>query len=519
MRITRHRVCFLLTLLMCVCAALISPLVAPAQAPPGPLAEGAQGKQDPPPQNVLPEVRMRVDVRLVLLTALVSGPYGGPHGGPGDGPAQQLAQSDFRVLENEREQPISIFLAQTEPVHVALLMDTSGSTLHFLPLLKQAAQRFADEFGPDHRLALYDVNVETVRVAGFGSSRTDLKKALGKLETIAGKRSPSLKMKGALPIGVASRRGGTVLYDALVNVERDFPGEAQRRVILVFTDTLDSGSATPFNTLEQRMLRGNTTLYAVAPSRNVVPRFSKSDLVEPAPDKNWAVVLNFSAASPETAARIHDAALHFLDELRPEARVWLFRYQKTLEQFRPAGSLGREPLPPATVRQLLASQAPLEIVPAVKTARSLRPDRILILNDLGRSGVREISRILRTSWGTYALLAPDLFPTRESRAQVLHTLVHEENGPRKAEIQAYERFLAGIINRFRHLVGDTGGTMLEVRSEAELEPSYARIAQQIHSRYTLGYYTRATPGRHALRVEVPGLNAMVQCRRVLIVEK
>jgi hypothetical protein len=402
---------------------------------------------------------------------------------------------------------------------VALLVDTSGSTLPYLAMLKQAARRFVDEFGPDDRLALYDVNMETVRVAGFGSRRSDLKKALDRLETFSGRRSPSLKIKGARPIGVASRRAGTVLYDALWNIERDFPATAQRRVILVFTDAIDSGSETPFGALEQRMLRGNTTLYAVAPARNVVPRFAAHDTVEPAPDKDWAVVLNLSAASPETAERIHDAALHFLGELDPAARVWLFRYQKALEQFRPAGSDGLQPVAPRAARQMLTGQSPVQILPAVRTARTIRPDRILILNDLGRSGVREISRVLRTRWGTYSLLAPDLFPTEESRATVLRMLVREENGPRKAEIYAYERFLAGIINRFRHLVSDTGGTMLEVRGEAELEPSYARIARQIRSSYTLGYYTHAAPGRHALRVEVPGHEAMVQSRRVLIVEK
>jgi hypothetical protein len=61
--------------------------------------------------------------------------------------------------------------------------------------------------------------------------------------------------------------------------------------------------------------------------------------------------------------------------------------------------------------------------------------------------------------------------------------------------------------------------VLEARRAQDLGNSYAQIAQLIRSSYTLGYYTKAKPGRHELRVETPGKNLTVRSRRVVVVEE
>src|SRR4051812_5981515 len=71
-------------------------------------------------QSQTPDETIKVDTRFVSVPVIVSdrdGRY-----------VPNLQQADFKVYQDGAEQPIAFFGATSEPVTVALLIDTSQST-------------------------------------------------------------------------------------------------------------------------------------------------------------------------------------------------------------------------------------------------------------------------------------------------------------------------------------------------------------------------------------------------------
>jgi Ca-activated chloride channel family protein len=62
----------------------------------------------------------------------------------------------------------------------------------------------------------------------------------------------------------------------------------------------------------------------------------------------------------------------------------------------------------------------------------------------------------------------------------------------------------------RRIADETGGGYFELKKTAELAPTFTRVAQELHSQYTLGFAPAALDGReHKLEVRLknPGMNA------------
>jgi len=471
------------------------------------------------------ETRLRVDVRLVLLNTLVNQPTGAPAAG--------LKSEDFRVFEDGQEQQVAVFAAGAMPVHVALVVDTSGSTRESLPELKKAARRFAEQFGPEDQLALYDLGPDVMRLAGFTTDRRSITRALGQLETIFNPRDLPQRRRRAPVLAEAKPPGGTMLYDSLELVAAEFPSEAQRRVILVFTDGLDNASERTLEDVSRTVLRGSTVIYAVMP-QPPLPLSSPA----PTPDrsrrsdsgfskKKWTVILDLSEASNAVEPLMRGAALKFLDQLEPEARLWIFEYRDSLRLLTPAEAparldSNRAPVPLTPAEAQVALERGLFWSRTEETGERARTrleaDHMLVLTGLERGGIWKLFRDGTLDPSGAIVLVPERFPEAAEQELVMRTLVHEPGGPLKAA--QLSRWLSDekVAGKFRELVKDTGGAMMEVRRAQDLGDSYAQIAKLIQSSYTLGYYTKAPPGRHELRVEVPGREVRVQSRRVLVVE-
>jgi len=72
--------------------------------------------------------------------------------------------------------------------------------------------------------------------------------------------------------------------------------------------------------------------------------------------------------------------------------------------------------------------------------------------------------------------------------------------------KAYDKVDAGLAR----LAGETGGGYFEVRSADDLAPTFARVAEELHSQYVLGFEPAAFDGRaHTLQVRLrqPGMTA------------
>jgi VWFA-related protein len=447
------------------------------------------------------EARLRVDVRLVLLNTQVSRPDGST--------VADLKREEFRVYEDNEEKPISVFATMEDPVYVALVIDTSGSTRAHLEMLKKAAEGFVRYFGPEDNLAVYDIGPEVMRVLAFTNNHATVMDVIERLQT-SESASASRRIRGA--DRMLNHTGGTLLYDGLPAVEDDFPALAQRRTILVFTDTIDVGSSTRFDEFRYHILRVGAPMYAVTPVSWDSPTGGEATDTD---RKTWGIILNGNASS-EDAARQREITLRLLDHLSSRARVWLAVKQSGLKLIAPdtevAASKPR-PLSPSEARRALAEGSLWQGPPQRSELRiNVKLDRALLFSDADHRSAAALAEGLRLWPGTYTVVAPELLPRPEDQDRVIQALMRGRMGPWAAESVM-------MFEEFRTLVADTGGLAVEIKTADELEAQYVHLAQLIRSSYTLGYYTKAKPGRHELRVQVTDPKLEVRSRRVLIVEE
>jgi VWFA-related protein len=157
---------------------------------------------------------VELDTTLVEVPVVVSEP-GGRY-------VTDLAQHDFAVSENGVPQRIEFFASVDEPINVALVLDTSGSTRDQLDRIKSAASAFLDQLRPQDRVALVAFQ-DDVRVL-----------------------SPLTPDRAALRNALAGLTPGefTQVYEAVHTVAHDvFEDVAGRKAAILFTDGVDTASA------------------------------------------------------------------------------------------------------------------------------------------------------------------------------------------------------------------------------------------------------------------------------------
>ena len=168
---------------------------------------------------------VRIDTNLVTVPVSVMDRQGRLIG--------DLRRDQFKVLDNDVEQQIVHFEPTDKPFTVALMLDTSGSTVFHLAEIKEAAIEFAKQLRPQDR----------VLVVTFDRLVIVLTEATGDLKVVT-----EVIDRNAVT-GFSTR-----LYDAvdLVITKRlnKIPG---RKAIVLFTDGVDTGSynATYKTTLRQ----------------------------------------------------------------------------------------------------------------------------------------------------------------------------------------------------------------------------------------------------------------------------
>ncbi|MBI3949626.1 MAG: VWA domain-containing protein [Acidobacteria bacterium] len=132
-----------------------------------------------------------------------------------------LKKEDFIVYENGVEQQVTLFAHAEEPFHVALVLDTSGSTEAELPRIQQAALSFVQQLHPNDRVMIVSFD-DDVRVENeFTSDREVLAQAIRRLHSGA----------------------STHLYDAVYTVVEQRMSQVKgRKAMILFTDGVDTAS-------------------------------------------------------------------------------------------------------------------------------------------------------------------------------------------------------------------------------------------------------------------------------------
>lgn len=112
----------------------------------------------------------------------------------------QLRQQDFRVLEDGVEQPITFFSSERVPIHVAIVMDTSGSTRDTIADIQDAAIEFIDQLLPGDQVMIVSFASQVIVEQEFTSNRGLLAQAIRRTQA-----NGSTKLYEAVYLSVAER--------------------------------------------------------------------------------------------------------------------------------------------------------------------------------------------------------------------------------------------------------------------------------------------------------------------------
>ncbi|MFN0123158.1 MAG: VWA domain-containing protein [Blastocatellia bacterium] len=188
------------------------------------------------PVNDLPPDTISTTTEQVVINVTVRDGKG--HYVPG------LGRGDFKLLEDDREQEVQQFFGEDTPLAVAVLLDTSGSTLQKdLDRARNTILDFAKRLQPDDVLAIYSFGESGIeQIRDFSSTVGDIK--------------PLLK--------TVRPRGNTPLYDAILQATDELRNRPERRrVIILISDGADSESKTTQREAEVRTFRAGVSLYAI----------------------------------------------------------------------------------------------------------------------------------------------------------------------------------------------------------------------------------------------------------------
>lgn len=196
------------------------------------LFAAGQGPSAQQPKN---QQTIKVEVEMVSLPVVVYSRDGRYVAG--------LRKEDFQVIEDGMRQEISGFAATREPISVALLLDSSGSTERNLKRIQDEAVRFVNLLRPDDASAIISFADEVHLLEPFNIER---------MKNTAGIRD--------------MRPGGlTAVYEAVwLALEQVLEHEYGRKALVLFSDGVDnhSDSVSKEETLELAR-HSKATIYSI----------------------------------------------------------------------------------------------------------------------------------------------------------------------------------------------------------------------------------------------------------------
>ncbi|MGH9848596.1 MAG: VWA domain-containing protein [Blastocatellia bacterium] len=200
---------------------------------------------------------MRIETTLVLVPVSVMDRDG--KFAPG------LTAKDFQVFEDGAQQEITDFGSAENPLHIALMLDVSGSTRFKIEDIQEAALVFIDQMRPQDQVMVVSFESRVMVETEFTSDRERLKIAIMRTRT----------------------GGGTRFYDALDLTLSERVNKIQgRKAIVLFTDGVD-------------------TMSRLAGWKEIITRFEEAGvLVYPVRYDTWNdMQANFSSGLPPGVTR------------------------------------------------------------------------------------------------------------------------------------------------------------------------------------------------------------------------
>jgi Ca-activated chloride channel homolog len=181
---------------------------------------------------------LSVDVDLVVFNVTVLGRDGRPVTG--------LAEKDFHIYEDGREQAIKIFQPEDSPATVGLVIDNSASMANKRKDVVVAAEEFIAASHVQDELFVLNFN----RMTWFG------------LPSGHAFTTDRMQLNNALMQTRAE--GTTALYDALkLALEHLDKGTRQRKALVVLSDGADNASTTKLDDVLYLAQQSSATIYCI----------------------------------------------------------------------------------------------------------------------------------------------------------------------------------------------------------------------------------------------------------------
>jgi len=160
-----------------------------------------------------------------------------------------LDRQDFQIFEDGRPQQVTFFRKSSQPLALALLIDTSASMAPNLAVAQEAAVGFVRALGPEDIASVIDFDTRVEVRQDFTTDRSALEHAIRK--TAAG--------------------GSTALYNAVYialkglnkTIGDERLEERRRRAIVILSDGEDTSSLLGFDEVLDLAVRSDTAIYAI----------------------------------------------------------------------------------------------------------------------------------------------------------------------------------------------------------------------------------------------------------------
>jgi Ca-activated chloride channel homolog len=178
---------------------------------------------------------LRVDVSLVNVFVTVQNQRGEFVRG--------LMANDFRVYDDDVPQQISVFEKEDQVESaIAVLLDTSGSTVDVLPMMTKGTLQFARRRKQLDDLCVFSFGTTVRLIQDCGAPKRDLQARLESLRPY----------------------GTTALFDALIAGMRKVADQKQeRKALIVLSDGNDNGSTSGFGTVLETVQQSAALIYFV----------------------------------------------------------------------------------------------------------------------------------------------------------------------------------------------------------------------------------------------------------------
>jgi VWFA-related protein len=171
--------------------------------------ESKQNNKQQPIVELSDDDIVKVDTNLVLVPLIVSD--------RNNNYTRDLKREEVEIYEDNIKQEIVFFGTTSQPFHVVLMLDTSGSTQEKLPLIQQAAFAFVTQLQNEDKVKIISFDDQVRTLSDFTNDRNELRNAI--YRTRPGR--------------------GTKLYDAMETAIASLQKIQGRKAIVIFTDGVD----------------------------------------------------------------------------------------------------------------------------------------------------------------------------------------------------------------------------------------------------------------------------------------